>query len=47
MELTLRTAAGTFGAEVKAKLANVAAQGEPEEQLRAPVERLVLSLIHI
>lgn len=29
-----------FGAAAKAKLANPAATGEPEDQLRAPLERL-------
>jgi hypothetical protein len=30
-----------FGASAKAKLANVAASGEPEDQLRAPLETLI------
>jgi hypothetical protein len=36
----LRSAIATFGAEAKAKLANLAATGEPEDQLRAPLEHL-------
>src|SRR5438270_13833397 len=41
MNLTLRSAVSAFGADAKAKLANPAATGEPEDQLRAPLERLV------
>jgi hypothetical protein len=33
-----------FGADTKAKLANPAAKGEPEDQLRAPLEHLVVDL---
>jgi hypothetical protein len=40
MDLTLRSAVGAFGAETRAKLSNAAAYGEPEDQLRAPLERL-------
>lgn len=40
----LRSAIAAFGAHAKAKLANVAASGEPEDQLRAPLETLVASL---
>lgn len=47
MNLTLRTAVATFGAEAKAKLANVAATGEPEDQLRAPLEHLVADLAEL
>ncbi len=47
MKLTLRTAVSTFGAEAKAKLANPAATGEPEDQLRAPLERLLASLAEL
>ena len=32
--LTLQTAIARYGAEAKAKLHNVAASGEPEDQLR-------------
>ena len=41
MKLSLASAISTFGASVKGKLANLAASGEPEEQLRGPLERLV------
>jgi hypothetical protein len=34
-------AIATFGAKAKEKLANVAASGEPEDQLRAPFEQLL------
>lgn len=33
-----------FGAEAKRKLANIAALGSPEDQLRAPLETLVKAL---
>jgi hypothetical protein len=36
----LRTATSQFGSDAKAKLANPGATGEPEDQLRAPLERL-------
>jgi hypothetical protein len=41
MNATLRAAIAAFGAATKAKLANLAAAGEPEEQLRAPLEQLI------
>ncbi|MDQ3507807.1 MAG: hypothetical protein M3494_07320 [Actinomycetota bacterium] len=41
VDMTLREAAASFGYETKAKLSNVAASGEPEDQLRAPLERLI------
>ncbi len=44
MSLTLRTAITAFGSDAKEKLSNVAATGEPEDQLRAPLERLVMDL---
>jgi len=44
MELTLAAAVARFGTEAKSKLANVAARGEPEDQLRAPLERLLRDL---
>ena len=47
MGLTLRSAVATFGADVKTKLANVAAKGQPEDQLRAPLERLVLDMAEL
>jgi hypothetical protein len=36
----LKTAVSQFGSAAKAKLANPGATGEPEDQLRAPLERL-------
>jgi hypothetical protein len=39
MYITLKAAVTRFGAAARAKLHNVAASGEPEGQLRSPVER--------
>jgi hypothetical protein len=39
--LTLKTAIARYGSEAKAKLHNVAVSGEPEDQLRAPLEGLI------
>jgi hypothetical protein len=47
MTTKFRSAIGTFGAEAKAKLTNPAATGEPEDQLRAPLERLIASLAEL
>ena len=41
MKPTLQTAIARYGAHAKAKLRNVAAIGEPEEQLRNPLENLI------
>ena len=41
MTLTLQTAVARYGAQAKAKLHNVAVLGEPEDQLRAPIEGLI------
>jgi hypothetical protein len=38
------SAVAAFGLNAKAKLANPAAKGEPEDQLRAPLEHLVMDL---
>src|ERR1700677_1261993 len=43
----LKTAVSQFGADAKAKLANPGATGEPEDQLRAPLERLFADLAEI
>jgi hypothetical protein len=40
----LRDAVSAFGAETRAKLSNPAVAGNPEDQLRAPLERLVRDL---
>jgi hypothetical protein len=47
MSLTLRSAVATFGRTAKAKLSNPGARGEPEDQLRAPLEHLVLDLAEL
>jgi hypothetical protein len=47
MTLTLASVASRFGAEAKAKLANPSATGEPEDQLRAPLERLFADLAEL
>jgi Type ISP C-terminal specificity domain/N-6 DNA Methylase len=43
----LTTAVSTFGAAAKAKLSNPGATGEPEEQLRAPLEGLFADLAEL
>src|SRR5262245_45522366 len=45
--LVLKNAIARFGAEAKAKLANPGATGEPEDQLRAPIERLFADLAEL
>src|SRR3954451_2534643 len=45
--LDLKTAIAQFGADAKAKLANPSATGEPEDQLRAPLERLFADLAEL
>ncbi len=47
MTLTLQAAVSRYGAEAKAKLRNVAAAGEPEDQLRAPFEGLIDDLAQL
>ena len=47
MSLTLRAAISTFGKSATAKLTNPGARGEPEDQLRAPLEHLVLDLAEL
>lgn len=44
---TLRDAIGTFGKAARAKLTNTAARGAPEDQLRAPLERLIADLAEL
>jgi hypothetical protein len=41
MNLSLESAIAGFGAKAKAKLSNVAAKGQPEDQIRAPFEHLI------
>jgi hypothetical protein len=43
----LKTAISQFGADAKAKLANPGATGQPEDQLRAPLERLFADLAEL
>jgi hypothetical protein len=43
----LNTAISRFGAEAKSKLANPSATGEPEDQLRAPLETLFADLAEL
>ena len=47
MKVTLQSAIASFGASAKAKLANPAASGEPEDQLRAPFEQLLSDLAEL
>ena len=47
MPLTLPSALSAFGTAAKAKLANPGAQGEPEDQLRAPFEQLLTDLAEL
>lgn len=42
--VTLRSAISRFGEEAKKKLGNPSAKGQPEDQLRAPFERLLSDL---
>jgi len=43
-ELTLESAVSKFGAKAKSKLQNPGASGQPEDQLRAPLEELLSEL---
>jgi hypothetical protein len=43
-DLATTKAVNSFGAAAKAKLANIAATGQPEDQLRGPIEDLVPAL---
>src|SRR5258708_1850279 len=47
MTLTISSAIATFGATAKDKLSNVAAFGQPEDQLRAPFERLLADVAEL
>jgi hypothetical protein len=44
MKQTIETAISEFGKAAKAKLANPAATGQPEDQIRAPFEQLLLDI---
>ena len=47
MKPTLASALAHYGSEAKAKLANPSASGEPEDQLRAPLEALFADLTEL
>ncbi|HEY6331141.1 MAG TPA: hypothetical protein VI756_17570, partial [Blastocatellia bacterium] len=47
MHQSFRSAIERFGASAKAKLANPAATGQPEDQLRAPLETLITDLAEV
>ena len=47
MKPTLNGAISAFGAAAKAKLANPAATGQPEDQLRSPFEQLLADLAEL
>ena len=47
MTVKLSSAISTFGADAKAKLSNPSATGEPEDQLRAPLEGLFADLTEL
>jgi hypothetical protein len=47
MKLTINSAISRYGAAAKRKLANIAASGEPEDQLRAPFELLLTDMAEL
>src|SRR5258706_16478691 len=47
MTQSLRSAISKFGADAKRKLSNPSVTGQPEDQLRAPLEELIGSLAEI
>jgi hypothetical protein len=47
MKATIQSAIGTFGARAKEKLSNPGATGQPEDQLRAPFEQLLVDLAEL
>ena len=47
MPITLAAAIASFGAKAKAKLGNISAVGQPEDQLRAPFEQLLADFAEI
>jgi hypothetical protein len=47
MKLTIEAAVASFGAKAKAKLNNLAAVGQPEDQIRAPFEQLLSDLAEL
>jgi N-6 DNA Methylase len=47
MTLTLEAAIAAFGAKAKTKLSNLAAKGQPEDQIRAPFENLLIQVAEL
>lgn len=47
MNLNIESIVARFGAQAKEKLTNLGASGEPEDQLRAPFERLLTDLAEL
>ena len=47
MPIDLSSIISRFGAEAKAKLSNPSASGEPEDQLRAPLETLFADMAEL
>jgi hypothetical protein len=47
LPLLLQSAVAAFGAKAKTKLSNPGASGEPEDQLRAPFEQLLVDLAEL
>jgi len=47
MKLTIESAVAAFGGQAKAKLNNVAATGQPEDQIRAPFEQLLMQMAEL
>src|SRR5947209_5343124 len=47
MDSPLRSAVGRFGSAARAKLTNVAVTGEPEDQLRSPLEHLIVDVAEL
>src|SRR5207249_12187303 len=47
MKLTLESTIAAFGAKARAKLSNLAAKGQPEDQIRAPFEHLLGQLAEL
>ena len=45
--MSLADVVSAFGAEAKRKLANLAATGAPEDQLRAPLEELIKGMAEL
>jgi hypothetical protein len=46
-KLSVESAVSAFGVQAKAKLSAVAAQGEPEDQLRNPLEQLFGAMVEL